>query len=310
MATKNTQNQTLSDIIKAETSKEAELQAKIDAQEAEVAVLKETLAADKAAKDAVVNEKLAPYRVVRDALISSIVGHISAREDDLAPVTEARAKAQLKLDTTYDAKETAVAAPHDEAIAADKATLEELEATVLKEEGAPAVVFNMDLAPAPKAKAAKSTSAKAAARKAPKVADLGVIDAVTIQAPHRYPQLDPTNPTTVMYAVRNVETINGTELVLFGKRIDHMVGGAHVLNQEAIEGGYTHESTRASEVASVPGWHSTKDVMYALAAQAGILGNFPEFGPESEASDILVDGTPLASTPTSAPAEVTIEEVV
>jgi len=109
--------------------------------------------------------------------------------------------------------------------------------------------------------------------------------------------------------VFEVSEVDG-ELVLFAKRVDHKVNGNHVINQEAVDTGeYLHFSTVASDVTTKPGWVSTRDAMYALASVAGILGDFPDYAPESDLSDILVNGAPLAATPTTEPV-VTIEETV
>ena len=291
---------TLAEILAAESNEVAELEAKL-------AEAKAADAEQKANAQAMLDEQLAPVREERNVAIQAIAEAAAARTEALAPIEAAHAKKVETLNAKFEVDTAKATEAFDAAIADAKASLAALEERVLTEMGIPAVVLNMDIAPAPKAKTARKSSATgtSTSRKSPKVADLGVVGPVSVTAPHRYPVLDPSNPTTVVYEVAaNDEGV----LELFAKRVDHVVDGVHVINAEAVAGGYTHHDTVASKVTSAPGWHSTKDVMFALTAAAGKVGEYPEFGPESSPLDILVDGTPLATQ--TSEEEVTIKETV
>lgn len=305
--TATTNEPTLAELLaksQAETNSLAELEAK-QAAEREAAATEAQAA--QAAAQAAVDAALAPFRAKRDAIIQGQVEAVAARAEVAGPMVSAFEAKVAKLKEKFEMDYSAAIAPFMEAIDKAEEKLTALEAKVLKETGIPAVLMNADIAPAPKPKTAtkKVAGVKSSTRKSPKVSDLGEIAEVMITAPKRYPQLDPTNPVSVQYKVTATE--DGT-LVLSAKRVDKVVDGVHVISAEAMEGDYTHSSTTASEVTTTPGWHSTKDVMFALLSVAGKTGDWPEYGPDSDSSDVLVNGEPL-TTPVAASA-VTIQETV
>lgn len=281
----------------------AELEAKQAAEREALAA--EAKSAEEAAQ-AAMDELTAPYRAERDAIILAQAEAVASRNEATAPVIATFEEKMAKLKEKFE-KDLHEAKDHFDAVIAEgEAALTALETRVFEETGVPAVLFNADIAPkhAPKATGSKSGTGKSS-RKSPKVADLGVIPATNITAPKRYPSLDPTNPVTVRYEVSDID---GT-LVLFAKRIDKVVDGAHVISADAMDGAYTHQSTVASEVTTTPGWHSTKDVMFALLSVAGKTSDWTEFGPDSDASDILVNGEPLATTKVADKATILKETV-
>lgn len=272
----------------AESNALADLEAKQAAEREAVAA--KAKAAEEAAQ-AAVDGALAPYRAERDAIIVAQVEAIAARKETTEPIVSAYQSKVAKLKEKFDKDFAEAIAPFDKALSVSETELAALEARMTEETGIPAVLFNADIAPAPKAKATKGGSTKPSARKSPKVIDLGTMGPVLVTAPKRYPSLDPTNPVTVQYEVAE----DGGVTKLFAKRVDKVVDGAHVVTDAALQAPYTHASTVASEVTTTPGWHSTKDVMFALLTVAGKTGDWTEFGPDSEASDILVNGEPLAT---------------
>jgi hypothetical protein len=295
----------LSEIIAGVAETVSEKQAEMDALAAKQAELLAEIAAEKASQDAIVDEACAEYRAKRDEVQAGIVERKVAKAEALAPFDARLEKYMAK----YNAEKAAAAEPHDAAITADMAKLAELEDSYASKLGILPVLLNKDQAPAPAAaKASKTTAGKV--RKHPKVSDLGLVGPVTVTAPHRYSYNKTGLSATCIYEVKDVTLEDGTVVrELFAKRVDVTKGGVSVIDQTKVEGAYTKHSEVASLVTSAPGWHHTPDVMFALAAASGILGNFPELETESAMSDVLVNGEALATAPATE-AEVTIEEVV
>lgn len=278
--------------------------------DAEQAAAREAVAAQaaeaKANAEAAINDALAPFRKERDELLAGIANAKAARAEAVAPISAKYDADVAKLTAKRDTALAEATGEFDASVATAEEALAALEAKVEETTGIPSVVLNMDIAPkvAPKT-AAKKGAAPSKAKK-PKVADLGEIGPVTVEAPHRY--TDGAYNATCVYETKMVDGV----VVLFGKRVDHEVKGNRVIDEAALEGEYTHSNTSASQVISIPGWQRTNDALYALAMKAGVLGDFPEFTPESDAEFVVVDGMPLATNMT-APAEaavVTIEETV
>jgi len=102
-----------------------------------------------------------------------------------------------------------------------------------------------------------------------KLSDIGITGPVRVTAPHRTGE----GTIEVDYSV----FMEGDEYVASGQRV----------------GSDTVKKGSLSIAASQAGWHNGHDVMYALLAHTGKLGEFPNVHPQSDASTILVDGAPV-----------------
>jgi hypothetical protein len=271
-------------------------QSELDATEVAKKALQEQLAqmeqneaALKAERDAKLAEVLTPYRAKRDEQLQLIANAKSEMAEAIAKATaEARA-------------------PFDAIIEQAEATLADNEQACEENEEIPAAVLNMDIkvvaAPKSSTSASKSTTGTQPSLRA--LAEAGMVGMiVTITAPNRKADLDPSKPVTVMYKVAE-----GTDgYVLCSRRIDKDYGEVILQDEveKALKDEWYHVGT-PTFAASHSGWHSVADVKFALASAAGIVSKYPTFTPASDPSNIYVDGDPLTSSKVE---EVTIKETV